>query len=121
MIDLIVGDPGGHVLLMQRELCDPGEALPEIVRRFADPQRRAFETLVSRLEPSLSRSEIERCAWSIVGQIWFYATHRPALLLLLGRDRYPKGFARSVAAHVTRFTVGGITAIAAVRAGRKQR
>ena len=121
LLDLLVEDPGGHAILMQRELSDPGEGLPEIVRRFVDPQRRELEALVSRLEPSLAREEVERCARSIVGQVWFYATHRPALLLLLGRDRYPRGFARSVAAHVTRFSLGGLGAVARARRARRCR
>lgn len=121
LLELLLEDPGGHVLLMLRELCDPGEGFPEIVRRFVDPQRRELEALVSRLEPSLPPEAVSRCARSIVGQAWFYATHRPALLLLLGRQRYPRGFAREMAAHILRFSLGGLGALASRRSRRPAR
>ncbi len=112
MLELLVEDSGGHARIMQRELADPGDALPEIVRRFVEPMRSDLDALVSRLEPDLPRDEVERCTRSIAGQIWFYATHRAALLRMMGRESYPRGFARVTAAHITRFSLAGITAAA---------
>ena len=83
------------------------------MHRFVDPMRREMDRLVARLEPGLSREQIERCSRSIVGQLWFYATHRAALLLLMGREDYPRAFAQSIAEHITRFSLGGIAAVAA--------
>jgi AcrR family transcriptional regulator len=116
MLELLLETPGHHGLLMQRELCDPSEALPVIVKRFIEPLRREMDALVHALEPHLSRPNVERCTRSIVGQIYFYVTHRPALLLMLERDRYPRGFEDSIAEHVTRFSLGGIAAVAAAAA-----
>ena len=117
MLALLLETPGHHGLLMQRELCDPSDALPVIVQRFIEPLRRQMDRLVSDLEPGLSREEVERCSRSIVGQIYFYVTHRPALLLMLGRERYPRGFEADIAEHVTRFSLGGLSAVAAASRG----
>jgi hypothetical protein len=65
-------------------MTDPSDALPVIVKQFIDPQRRAMDRLVARLAPGLSPAEVERCTRSLVGQVFFYLTHRPALLLLMG-------------------------------------
>jgi TetR/AcrR family transcriptional regulator, regulator of cefoperazone and chloramphenicol sensitivity len=104
--------PGFHGTLMLRELCDPSPALREIVRRFIDPMRRGMERIVRRLEPALSEPEAAACVRSIAGQIYFYRTHRPALLLMMGRRAYPRGFERELADHVLRFSLGGIEATA---------
>jgi AcrR family transcriptional regulator len=113
MVELLLETPGHYGQLMQRELCDPSEALPVIVKRFIDPLRREMDRLIARLEPTLSLADVERCTRSIVGQIFFYVSHRPALLLMLGRERYPRGFEESMALHVTRFSLAGIAAVAA--------
>lgn len=112
LLELLIEDAGGHARIIQRELADPGDALPEIVRRFVEPMRSDLDALVSRLEPALSRDEVERCTRSIAGQIWFYATHRAALLQMMGRAAYPRGFARTTAAHITRFSLAGVSAAA---------
>jgi hypothetical protein len=104
-----------HAQLMQRELLDPSAALPVIVRRWIDPMRRAMDQIVARLEPDLAPAAVERCTRSIMGQIVFYLTHRPALLLLMGRRRYPAGFLDEVAEHVTAFSLGGLEQLAGER------
>jgi AcrR family transcriptional regulator len=109
----ILEPPGVHGTLMLRELCDPTDALREITRRFIDPMRRAMVALVRCLEPGLSADEAERCVRSIAGQVFFHRTHRPALLLMMGRRGYPRGFEREVAAHVVEFSLGGMARIAA--------
>jgi hypothetical protein len=101
-----------HARLMQRELLDPSAALPVIVRRWVDPMRRVMDEIVARLEPGLAPEAVERCTRSIMGQVVFYLTHRPALLLLLERRRYPKGFLDEAADHVTLFSLGGLERLA---------
>jgi AcrR family transcriptional regulator len=113
MFEILIEDPGHHGVLIQRELTDPSDALAVIVHRFVDPMRRDMDRLVAHLEPELSRDQIERCSRSIVGQLWFYATHRAALLLLMGREDYPRGFSQTIAEHITRFSLGGLAAAAA--------
>jgi AcrR family transcriptional regulator len=111
MLASFLEDDPIHAALMQRELLDPSRALPVIVRRWVDPQRRAMGRILQRLAPELAPEQIERCTRSVVGQVVFYLTHRPALLLLMGRRAWPAGFVAEAADHVAEFTLGGIDRI----------
>jgi AcrR family transcriptional regulator len=97
-----------HAALMQRELLDPSRALPVIVQRWVAPLRDALERVVAHLAPELSTEERARCTFSVVGQVAFYLTHRPALLLMMERRSWPRGFVDAIADHVTEFTLGGV-------------
>jgi AcrR family transcriptional regulator len=108
MLESLLEAPGLHGSLMIRELADPTPALKEIVRRFMDPVRKEFEAIVRRLEPALAHAAAEECVRSIAGQIFFYRTHRPALLLMMGRRAYPRDFAKAIAGHILSFSLGGI-------------
>jgi AcrR family transcriptional regulator len=119
LVETLLESPGHHATLMVRELCDPSAALGEIVERFIDPMRRQMAALVRRLEPALDEELAERCVRSIAGQIFFYRTHRAALLLMMGRRGYPRDFARQTADHVMSFSLGGIERVAA--GGRRRR
>jgi AcrR family transcriptional regulator len=119
MLDLMLGPPIGlHGTLMQREMTDPSEALPVIVDEFVRPQMDELCRLIRCLAPKLDDESVERCARSIVGQVVFYRFCMPAALMLMGWKRYPAGFAREMAEHITTFSLGGI---AAVRPRRRTR
>jgi AcrR family transcriptional regulator len=117
MLELLLETHVDYGRLMLREFCDPSDALPEIVKRFVEPLRRGMDSLVERLEPGLASDAVERCSRSIVGQIFFYLTHRPALLLMMGRESYAPGFSRTLAEHITRFSLGGLRAVATAANG----
>lgn len=110
-----------HAALMQRELLDPSDALPVIVRRWVLPMREAIQHIVARLAPELTPAERLRAGFSAVGQVAFYLTHRPALLLMMERPDWPRGFVDEVADHVTEFTLGGIERLRSRRRGRSRR
>lgn len=112
MIETFLEPDGVHATLMQRELADPSE-LPFIVRRWIDPMRRETEALLHALAPGLGGEAIEFAARSVMGQVVFYFTHRPALLLMMRRREYPAGFRDSITDHVVAFTLGGLDAVAA--------
>jgi AcrR family transcriptional regulator len=112
MLETVLDAASIHGAIMQREMTDPSDALPLIVKQFIDPQRRAMDRLVARLAPELSPAEVEHCTRSLVGQTFFYLTHRPALLLLMGRKRYPSGLTREAAEHITAFSLGGLGQLA---------
>ena len=116
LLELLLDSSNRHGLLMQRELSDPSDALRLIVKRFVDPLRRDMDRLVAALAPGLAREHVERCSRSIIAQIYFYLSHRPVLLQLMGRTAYPHGFAADIADHISRFSLGGIDAIAAAAA-----
>lgn len=109
MTDLIVGPPPSlHGTLMLRELLDPSEALPFIVDEFIRPMTRETSEVIARLRPDLSAADVERCVYSIIGQVLFYQYSMPATLHMMGRTAYPRDFARDIAAHVIRFSLGGL-------------
>ena len=113
MLELLIGPPPGlHGTLMQREMCDPSEALPVIVAEFIVPMTAEMGALLSRLYPGLAASDVESCVRSIAGQALFYRFAMPAVLHVQGRDEYPRGMARKVAEHITEFTLGGTARIA---------
>jgi AcrR family transcriptional regulator len=112
MLETVLDVGSVHGPIMQREMTDPSDALPVIVRQFIDPMRRGMERLVARLAPALSPDQVEHCTRSLVGQAFFYLSHRPALLLLMGRKRYPSDLTREAAEHITAFTLGGLAQLA---------
>jgi AcrR family transcriptional regulator len=117
MLDLLVGPPPGvHATLMQREMCDPSEALPVIVDEFVAPMLREMREIVAHLEPALDGRALERCVFSITGQALFYRFTMPALLRLLALPAYRPGFGRELADHITEFSLGGMERVAARRA-----
>jgi AcrR family transcriptional regulator len=119
ILDVLLGPPPGlHGTLMQREMCDPSEALPVIVDEFVRPMLEDMVAIVSRLAPGLSREAVERCVFSIMGQVLFYRFAMPAVLLMRGRTSYPRGLIRVLAEHITAFSLGGMGAVAG---GRRRR
>lgn len=102
---------GIHATLMQRELVDPSETLPVIVRRWIDPLRQDMVLLLQHLAPKLSAERLQFCVRSVMGQVIFYFTYRPALLLMMHRRAYPPGFIDQVTEHVVAFTLGGLDGV----------
>ena len=120
MLDLLLGPPPGvHGTLMQREMCDPSEALPEIVEEFIAPMLREMREIAAHLEPRLDVESVERCVFSITGQALFYRFTLPALRLLDGIPARSPRFTRDLADHITEFSLGGMERTAARRARRR--
>jgi AcrR family transcriptional regulator len=117
MLELLLGPPPGlHGTLMMREMCDPSAALPDIVEQFIQPHKREMEAIVSALLPQLQREQVERCVFSIVGQVFFYRHMQPALRLMFRRRALGRAWLLEVAAHITEFSLGGMERVA----GRRQ-
>jgi AcrR family transcriptional regulator len=121
MLDILVGPPPGiYGRLMQREMCDPSAALPHIVEEFIRPQMEEMRLVYAALYPMLPLAEIDRCSFSMVGQVMFFHVMRPAVLRFLGRDEYPRGFAARLANHIFEFSLGGMDRLATKRRGRRR-
>ncbi len=117
MFEVLLGPPPRpHGALMLREMCDPTDALPIIVREFIDPQVREMQTVVARLAPHATAAAVELMVFSIVGQVLFYRFNLPVLLLYIGRRGYPRGFTQRIARHITDFSLAAITALEAAHA-----
>lgn len=108
-------------LLMQREMADPTEALPVIVREFIRPMTEELEAIVGRIAPDLDEIAVTRSTMSIIGQALFYQFAKPAVLRVLGETRYSKDLAVDVADHITAFSLGGLAAASRPRERRRSR
>ncbi|MCC6849071.1 MAG: CerR family C-terminal domain-containing protein [Deltaproteobacteria bacterium] len=114
MLEFLLGPPpSAHGQLMLREMCDPTEALPIIVAEFIEPQTREMERLVARLIPDAAREVVSDIAFSVIGQVLFYRFTMPVALRLRRESRYPRGFARKTARHITTFSLNAIDGMAA--------
>ena len=122
MLEILVGPPPSlYGKLIQREMCDPSAALPNIVDEFIKPQMEEMRAIYRHLYPSLPVGEIDRCSFSMVGQVLFYHVMRPAVLRFMGRDEYPRGFGRQLAAHILDFSLGGMDRLVERRRGKARR
>jgi TetR/AcrR family transcriptional regulator, regulator of cefoperazone and chloramphenicol sensitivity len=123
ILEILLGPPPGlQGTLMMREMCDPSEALPTIVEEFIEPQVRDLGAVLRRLEPGLGDAAIERCVFSIMGQILYFRFSRPIQLQLMGRREFPRGFVQKTAAHITAFSLAGMERLAEEHgAGKAQR
>jgi AcrR family transcriptional regulator len=122
MLDILIGPPPSlHATLMQREMCDPSEALPVIVEEFIRPIMGEMGAIVAHVAPELDAGGVERCVRSIAGQALFYSFTMPALLLVVGLPAYPPGFARELASHITTFSLGGMERLATPPHTRRRR
>ena len=109
MLDVLLGPPPTpHGALMLREMCDPSEALPIIVREFIDPQVREMQAVVARLAPRADAATLQLIVFSIVSQALFYRFNMPVLLVYFGHKQYPRGFTARIARHITDFSLAGI-------------
>src|SRR4029450_6780749 len=97
--------------LMQREMIDPSEALPVIVDEFIRPTLDEMEDILARLARGFARTPLERCAFSVVGQALFYLSAMPAVLRVLGMQRYTRELRAALTDHLTAFSLGGLGAM----------
>lgn len=97
--------PAWHARLMMRELSQPSAACTELVRDYIQPKSRILGGILEELLPSgTPRKQQFLTAFSIMGQILFYCTHKPIVLLLLGEE-HPYEDTAALADHITSFTL----------------
>jgi len=119
MLDTMVGQTSHtHAQLMMREMADPSEALPVIVREFITPLVEETRQIVAHLFPELDRSQVERVTFSMAAQVHFYRTMRPVVLSLKGMRAYSPSFLDEVVDHVFEFSLGGMDRLTKKRRGR---
>jgi len=122
MLGLLVGPPPGMAgALMQREMCDPSDALPVIVDEFIRPNLDELNLVISQLAPNMSPQSIEDCTFSIVGQILYYRYSMPAVLHLKRRKGYPRDLATRLTDHIVEFSLGGLERLARPTKTRRER
>ena len=106
LVFLLGPPPSVHGTLMQREMCDPSDALPVIIDEFVEPFTAELSGLIARLAPELSAVDVERTTLSILGQSLFYRFAMPIVQARWGA--WSPELARSIAAHIAAFSEGGI-------------
>jgi hypothetical protein len=77
-----------------------------------------MEQLVARLIPGAGKETVRQIVFSIIGQVLFYRFTMPVALLLRREAKYPPGFARKTARHISAFSLHGIDGVGAVRRSR---
>ncbi|HZP43890.1 MAG TPA: CerR family C-terminal domain-containing protein [Candidatus Binatia bacterium] len=116
MLEHLIGPPpSAHGTLMLREMADPTEALPVIVREFVAPMLGEMRAIVARLEPGLPPAAVEACALSLVGQALFYRVTLPAMHLLRGERALAPPRLAGIADHIVEFSLGGMARTVARR------
>ena len=109
MLELLLGPPLGLPgTLLMREMCDPSPALPHIVAHFIVPVKREMEEIVAALAPRLTPAAVERCVFSIVGQVFFCRTHWQALRHLSEAVAVDRPALTAIADHIATFSLGGM-------------
>jgi AcrR family transcriptional regulator len=97
--------PAWHTQLIMRELTQPSAACTELVRDYIEPKSRILGGILEELlPPDTPPKQRFLTAFSIMGQVLFYCTHKPIVLLLLGED-HPYEDTSGLADHITRFTM----------------
>lgn len=116
MLEVLLGPPPGRPgTLMMREMCDPSAALPDIIARFIEPMKRETEAIIARLAPALPAAAVERCSFSIVGQVFFYRTHLAVLTRSGAAVSLDRAGLAAIADHIATFSLGGMERLARAR------
>lgn len=98
--------PAWHARLIMRELTQPSAACTELVGDYIEPKSQILGGILKELlPPDTPRQKLYLTAFSIMGQILFYCTHKPIVLLLLGEEDRPYEDTAALADHITRFSL----------------
>ena len=108
------GRPTWHAKLMTREIAEPTGMLEVIVESNVRPRFMLVKSIVQDLLGGRGTDdELRRCAWSIVGQCFFYRFGYPVLKKLHPPLTYDDPEIAAIADHIATFSLGGIKQLAA--------
>jgi AcrR family transcriptional regulator len=100
-----------HVMLMQRELAQPGEALKMVVEEVMRPYQQELRDLIRpNLSPDVSEEGLRLCLIGVMGMTLHFTFARPAVSMVLQRD-YDERFKNQLIEQITFFSVHGISAL----------
>jgi AcrR family transcriptional regulator len=98
--------PAWHARLIMHELTQPTDACTELVREYIEPKSKILGGILEELLPKgTPRRQRALTAFSIMGQILFYCTHKPIVSLLMGEHDDPYADTTALADHIVRFTL----------------
>ncbi|HUJ10325.1 MAG TPA: CerR family C-terminal domain-containing protein [Verrucomicrobiae bacterium] len=105
--------PGWHGKLLTREMVEPTKALDELVESAYRPMTERLRQIVRELGGGrLNQTEVRLCARSVMGQCLYYRHARPVIARLDPDETFEASGVKRLAAHITRFSVGAIKALA---------
>jgi len=103
------GRPAWHAKLMTREIAEPTGMLEVIVESNVRPRFMLVKSIVQDLLGGRATDdELRRCAWSIVGQCFFYRFGYPVLKKLHPPLKYDDAEIAAIAEHIATFSLGAI-------------
>lgn len=100
--------PRWYVNLILRGMNSGDPATQEIVREVLAPQQETLKSIVRAVAPDMSERRVNMFAYSITGQVTFYAFARGPIEAALGEDGLKDGFLEELSDHVSRLALAGL-------------
>ncbi len=98
--------------LLARELADPSPVLDSLVQDHIRPQAGILGRIIGELiGPGADPERIMRCAFSVMGQCFYYGYAWPITTRLLAMDLADPGTLESLAEHIAEFSLKGIKGV----------
>ena len=117
---LTEGRPTWHAKLMIREMSEPTGMLDSIVENNIRPRFTMVKGIVQELLGGRGTDEeLRRCAWSIVGQCFFYRFGYPVLKRLHPPLKYDDTEIQQIADHIASFSLCAIKELATRKSKEK--
>lgn len=95
--------------LLARELADPSPVLDTLVQDHIRPQAAILSSIIGELiGPDAPRDRVMRCAFSIMGQCFYYGYAWPIASRLYPMDPNDTGIIDALADHIVGFSLHGL-------------
>lgn len=95
--------------LLAREMADPSPALDSIIQASVRPQVALLVDILTRmLGPDVPRECVMRCAFSIIGQCFYYGLAAPIVTRLHPADLTDPATIDDLCGHIAAFSLGGL-------------
>ncbi len=106
--------PDWHRRIVAREMAEPTAMLDRFVKTCIRPQHDRGVGIIRVLAAGRLTEEQMLLIWrSVIGQCLLYVNCREALLRVDHKAAYAEGFIDELAHHITKFSLGGLEALAA--------
>ncbi len=92
--------PQWHGLLVMRSFLSPSPSLQVVVKQVFEPDHETLKSIIQLAKPGILERKARLWAFSIVGQIAFYAFAKIPILMILNKDDYDEDFMNDAAEHV---------------------
>jgi AcrR family transcriptional regulator len=106
------GQPSWFGRLMAREMSEPTGILQSFVEDYVRPREAKLQAIIREIVGELPPRIIAKCSVSVVGQMMHYHFARPILKEISPIYANLDQHIEELADHVTRFSLGGLRAIA---------